>query len=104
MKLLSTLLAMLPLTACGTMTTLSHSDREVADKLKRANTNCQALPRVYSGVSYDMCKLNSNSESINFNWLLGIYLLDSVASAATDTIALPATIYRQNENGNLRIN
>lgn len=104
MKLLWALLAILPLSACGTMTTLSHSDREIADNLKRDKTNCQAMPRVYSGVSYNVCKLNSDSESINFDLLLGFYLFDSVASAATDTIALPFTLYSQNKNGNLEIN
>ena len=104
MKLLWTLLAILPLTACGTVTTLSHSDREIADNLKKDKTNCQVMPRIYSGVSYNVCKLNSNSESINFEWLLGYYLFDGVASAITDTVALPVTVYSQSKNGNLEIN
>ncbi|WP_346836791.1 YceK/YidQ family lipoprotein [Microbulbifer sp. SAOS-129_SWC] len=103
MKQLWTLLAILPLSACGTMTTLTHSDREIADNLKRQKSNCQVMPRVYSGVSYNACKLNSNNASIYYDWMLSFYLIDSVASAATDTIALPYTLYRQNRDGNLQL-
>ncbi|MFD1216305.1 YceK/YidQ family lipoprotein [Microbulbifer celer] len=102
-SLFTTLLATLPLTACGTFTTLTNSDQEVAANLKRQKTHCQSLPRVYSGVSYNACKLNSTQDSMVFGWVLGFYVFDSVASAATDTIALPFTLYRQNRHGNLQI-
>lgn len=104
MKLFWMLLAALSLSACGTFTTLSQDDREVAANLKRQKTNCESMPRVYSGVSYNVCKMNSNKQSIYFDWLLGFYFVDSVASAATDTLALPYTVYSQNRHGNLEIN
>ncbi|WP_237065512.1 YceK/YidQ family lipoprotein [Microbulbifer guangxiensis] len=93
----------LVLSACGSFTTLTKSDREIAANLKRQESNCETLPRIYSGVSYNLCKMNSNKNSIYFNWQLGFYFVDSVASAATDTIALPLTAYRQVKNGNLQI-
>nr|WP_277608638.1 YceK/YidQ family lipoprotein [Microbulbifer elongatus] len=61
------------------------------------------MPRVYSGVAYNMCKLNSNGTSIYFAPLLGVYLVDSVFSAATDTVVLPYTIYAQNEQGSVNL-
>ena len=98
------LLSTLPLAACGTFTTLSQDDREIAANLKRQETNCQTVPRIYSGVSYNLCRMNSNKQSIYFDWLLGFYLADSVASAATDTLALPYTVYSQNRHGSLKVN
>lgn len=91
------------LTACGTTTTLTSSDREIAANLKRQESNCESLPRIYSGVAYNLCKMNSNNNSIYFNWQLGFYFIDSVASAATDTIVLPLTAYSQAKNGSLQI-
>ncbi len=103
MRLIWTLLAGLSLTACGTFNTLTKSDHEIAANLKRQKSNCASIPRVYSGVSYNVCKMNSNKNSIYFDWQLGFYLFDSVASAATDTIALPYTVYSQNKNGQLMV-
>ncbi|MFD1582781.1 YceK/YidQ family lipoprotein [Microbulbifer halophilus] len=82
---------------------LSNSDSEVSSKLKRQNTSCESIPRVYSGVSYNACKMHSNSNSIYLAWVLGFYVFDSVLSTATDTVALPYTIYAQNKRGNLVI-
>lgn len=103
MKSICLLLASLSLTACGTVTTLSNQDHEISSKLKKQKTHCESMPRVYSGVSYNVCQMNSNANSIHYSWLLGFYLADSIASAATDTIALPYTIYAQSKSGNLNI-
>ncbi|WP_323844702.1 YceK/YidQ family lipoprotein [Microbulbifer magnicolonia] len=103
MKLIWILLATISLTACGTFNTLAKSDHEIAANLKRQKSNCESIPRVYSGVSYNMCQMNSNKHSIYYDWMLGFYLLDSVASAATDTIALPYTAYSQSRKGHLVI-
>ncbi|MBB5210019.1 YceK/YidQ family lipoprotein [Microbulbifer hydrolyticus] len=95
-------LALLP--GCGTVTTLSNSDAEIASNLKRQNSGCVSVPRVYSGVAYNMCKLNSNGSSVYFLPVIGVYLVDSVFSAATDTVALPYTVYAQNQKGSLSLN
>ena len=104
MKFLLALLAVISLTGCGTFNTLTKSDHEIAANLKRQKSNCESIPRVYSGVSYNVCKMNSSKNSIYYDWMLGFYLIDSVASAATDTIALPFTAYSQSKNGYLVIN
>ncbi|MFA0810763.1 YceK/YidQ family lipoprotein [Microbulbifer epialgicus] len=103
MKFLIFALCILPLTACGTFTTLTSTDREIAANLKKQNSSCESIPRVYSGLSYNMCKMHSSSDSINVDLLLGVYLLDSVVSTATDTAVLPVTIYRQNKSGNILV-
>ena len=106
MKKIGTLISalsplLLSLSGCGTFTTLTHSDQEIVANLSKSNSSCVSVPRVYSGVAYNMCKLNSNSNSIYFSPMLGIYLVDSVFSAATDTLALPYTVYAQSEKGSL---
>ncbi|WP_143732712.1 YceK/YidQ family lipoprotein [Microbulbifer sp. GL-2] len=103
MKKLFLILSILPLTACGTFTTLSSTDREIAASLKKEKSYCESIPRVYSGLSYNFCKMHSASESINADLLLGIYLVDGVMSTATDTVALPFTIYGQYKNGDISL-
>ncbi|QIL88892.1 YceK/YidQ family lipoprotein [Microbulbifer harenosus] len=100
---LSCALGSLLLSGCGTVTTLTSTDQEIATNLNKQKSSCISMPRVYSGVAYNMCKLNSNGSSIYFTPLVGVYLIDSVFSAATDTVALPYTIYTQSQQGNLDI-
>ncbi|WP_043315832.1 YceK/YidQ family lipoprotein [Microbulbifer sp. HZ11] len=101
MKRILCTLSLALLSGCGTVTTLTSSDSEIARNLKQKNSGCVSVPRVYSGVAYNMCKLNSNGSSIYFAPLVGIYLVDSVFSAATDTVALPYTIYAQSQQGSV---
>ena len=101
MKKIIPLLSLSLLSGCGTFTTLTNSDAEIASNLKKQNSGCVSVPRVYSGVAYNMCKLNSNGNSVYFLPMVGIYLVDSVFSAATDTVALPYTVYAQSQEGSL---
>ena len=101
MKQLILLLTLASLSGCGTFTTLTNSDQEIAAHLKRQKSNCESMPRVYSGVAYNVCKMNSTGKHAYFDLQLGFYLFDSVFSAATDTVALPFTAYAQNEKGSL---
>lgn len=101
MKYILVALSLIALSGCGTVTTLSSSDAEIASNLKKQNSGCVSVPRIYSGVAYNMCKLNSNGSSIYFLPMVGVYLVDSVFSAATDTVALPYTVYAQSQKGSL---
>ncbi|WP_444884263.1 YceK/YidQ family lipoprotein [Microbulbifer sp. PSTR4-B] len=103
MKTISLAICSLMLTGCGTFTTLSSTDREISANLKRQKSNCESIPRVYSGLSYNICKMHSDSESINVDLLLGVYLVDSLFSTATDTIVLPFTMIEQRKNGNISV-
>jgi len=93
----------LGLTACGSFTTISKSDREIARNLKSQGTHCESIPRIYSGVAYDFCLLNSNPGGVYPDWFLGFYLFDGVVSAVADTVLLPYTMHQQHRFGSLDI-
>lgn len=103
MRMALILLLMMSIQSCGTFTTLSESDQRIASKLKKKDTYCESVPRVYSGVSYDFCSLNSRPSNTEIDVLVGFYLLDGVLSAASDTLVLPYTIYQQSEKGSIQI-
>lgn len=104
MKLIINLLMCFVLCSCGTLNTLSNSDEDIARNLKKQKTNCESIPRVYSGISYDFCKLHSSPSTYYIDWFLGFYLIDGVVSAVTDTLVLPYTIFQQVDKSNIEIN
>jgi uncharacterized protein YceK len=89
--------------ACGTITTLSNTDKQISSQLRKQDTYCDSLPRVYSGVSYDFCKLNSEPKGTFVDGMVELYLLDGILSAATDTLVLPYTIIQQSDKGSMQI-
>lgn len=97
------ILAMTCIQSCGTVTTLSETDQRISSNLIKQDTYCESVPRVYSGVAYDFCKLNSRPNDTEIDVLVGFYLLDGVVSAASDTLLLPYTIYQQSERGSIQI-
>jgi len=103
MKLLLIPVSLLCLQACGTVTTLSKSDHQISAKLSKQSTYCESVPRMYSGVSYDLCKLNSKPSGTDIDVLVEFYLFDGILSAATDTLVLPYTIIQQSEKGSIQI-
>ncbi|MBY6211034.1 YceK/YidQ family lipoprotein [Microbulbifer agarilyticus] len=50
-----------------------------------------------------MCKLNANGSSIHFAPMVGVYVVDSLFSATSDTVMLPYTIYAQNQKGSVSL-
>jgi uncharacterized protein YceK len=103
MRIAFILLLMMCIQACGTITTLSESDQRISSKLTKKDTYCESVSRVYSGVSYDFCSLNSKPNNTEIDALVGFYLLDGALSAVSDTLVLPYTIYQQSEKGSIRI-
>lgn len=102
-KVLLILSLALILPACGSLTTITSSDREISANLNKRNTSCESMLRVYSGLSYDLCNLHSNPGGMSFNWILGFYVVDGIASAAVDTVLLPYTGYRQYKDGSIAL-
>jgi len=93
---------MLPLfVGCGTVTTITNNDEEIARKLRIKNTNCDELSRLYSGFSYNMCILNSHQTGIVFPPLALVYIVDGLFSVVADTLILPYTGYLQHQQGNI---
>lgn len=103
MRILFLLIPMMCIQSCGTFKTLSQSDQQISSSLIKYQTYCESMPRIYSGVAYDLCKLNSKPRGTQIDLLVGFYLVDSVLSAASDTLFLPYTIFQQSEKGNIKI-
>jgi len=93
----------LVLSGCGSYRTLSQSDEEIKYGLNSYRTNCSSLPRVYSGVSYDLCKINTKTTEPSKQFKGVLYFSDVAFSAIFDTIFLPYSIYKQNKEGNIEI-
>jgi len=89
---------------CGTIKSISSSDKEIQEEMVRIKSDCESLPRVYSGVAYDFCFLASHRASggrpFRFTFT-GPY--DMPMSAILDTVFLPYTIYSQVANGSVEI-
>ena len=103
MKKILPLIVTVLLSGCGTTTTLSNTDDDIKNKLARSNSSCENITRVYSGVAYDFCRLQSTPDSSFYNPFLVAYLVDIPFSAITDTVALPYTIYSQSNNGSINV-
>lgn len=107
MKTQAMLLAATMLAGCGTIQTVVRSDEVASKSLKEQKSYCGAVPRIYSGVTYDFCYLNAPLEDGRDAQVHGpapaIVLLDVVVSGAMDTLLLPYTIYRQQADGSIVI-
>ncbi|MDN3221102.1 YceK/YidQ family lipoprotein [Pseudomonas nunensis] len=108
MRTLVMMLAALVLAGCGTVQTVVRSDEAAAKSLKERNSYCGAVPRVYSGVTYDFCYLNAPLESgidaQQHTAIPIVVLVDAVVSGVADTLLLPYTVYRQQADGSIIVN
>jgi len=90
---------------CGTVNTVFRDDGVTVRSLKEKRTYCQTVPRVYSGVAYDLCVLHGPPNSAGGLSLNGIpwAVLDAPVSGVLDTLILPYTIYRQSVDGSIEV-
>ena len=94
------------LAGCGTIRTAAVADNEnvvVGDR--RDPTRCEAIPRIYSGVAYEICNLNKTA-NIDAGSGPGFPLdlpIVFVANAVADTLVLPWTLYRQFTAGSIPV-
>ncbi|WP_421558044.1 YceK/YidQ family lipoprotein [Pseudomonas canadensis] len=95
------------LSGCGTINTVFRGDDTAIYNLKERRTNCDSIPRIYSGVSYDFCILNASAErsarNLSVHAGLSAHLVDLLLSGTLDTVVLPYTIYRQTSDGSIDI-
>jgi len=107
MKTQAMLLVALMLAGCGTIQTVVRGDEVAAESLKEQKSYCGAVPRIYSGVSYDFCSLNAplkkGLDAQEHTDVPAVVLVDVVMSGALDTLLLPYTIYRQQADGSIVI-
>lgn len=94
--------------SCATVKTVNPVDNQVDISHEGYKSNCESIPRIYSGTSYSFCLLNSEpSESVNKGATVNgvpLVAVDAVFSVAADTVVLPYTIYSQAKNGNIKVN
>lgn len=104
-KLLVLASVTLVMVGCGTVTTVLREDVATVRALKTSKTYCQSVPRIYSGVTYNLCILHGPPNSTgditlnNVPWTL----IDIPLSGITDTLLLPYTIYRQSADGSIEL-
>ncbi|MGY2239639.1 YceK/YidQ family lipoprotein [Pseudomonas gingeri] len=95
----------LSLSGCGTINTVFRGDDVTRRNLKEWNTHCAAVPRVYSGVFYNLCVLHGPSQveeqAPDAPALTPFQFVDLIPSGILDTLALPYTLYRQSRDGSI---
>jgi uncharacterized protein YceK len=101
MKLWTAALMMATLSGCGTIKTL-NDEKGAADTLARHSSNCQSIPRAYSGAVYQFCTLNAPPVS-GPHWSAPTIALDMALSAVADTVLLPYTGYQQYQQGDIKV-
>ncbi|RON80996.1 YceK/YidQ family lipoprotein [Pseudomonas fluorescens] len=108
MKTQVMMLAALMLAGCGTVQTVVNSDQDAAAYLKEKKSYCGAVPRIYSGVTYDFCLLHAERpddvDAFNYDNATPGLLVDAAASGVLDTLFLPYTIYKQHADGSIIVN
>ena len=105
MKIHGVLLAAMLLSGCGTLQTVVRSDEAAAASLKEQKSYCGAVPRIYSGVTYDFCTLyaplKEGIDAQKYDNGTIVVLIDALISGVLDTVLLPYTIYRQQADGSI---
>ena len=100
------ILSVLIITGCGTVHTVILGDNVVKTNLQEIDTKCDSIPRVYSGLSYDFCYLHarpvSTYEGPSTNSAPLIFF-DMIFSALIDTVLLPYSVYKQTQDGSIKV-
>jgi len=109
-RLLVVLLAFVGIAGCGSTRTLSSDNVVRVDDLLLKGTDCgDTLPRVYGGVVYNVCVLSGDFHRRGGPLYaiapmnVPMAVLDMGVSAVADTLALPYTLYRQNQDGDIQL-
>jgi uncharacterized protein YceK len=105
-KTIALLLSALAVTGCGTISSVVQEDTFAGNDLKKRQTYCDSISRIYSGVGYDFCILHAPDLPIK-SWKgrpsAPLVLIDLAVSGVTDTLVLPYTVYQQVKHGNIEI-
>ena len=97
-------------TSCGTFNTALQDESKVGYRMRKEETRCTSIPRMYSGVFYDLCALNSDRSVLRGPYVYNVgthyapYIFFDIAfSGVLDTVLLPVTTYTQIKEGNYLI-
>ncbi|SDH63923.1 YceK/YidQ family lipoprotein [Pseudomonas panipatensis] len=121
-KPLLPLLMSVLLAGCGSLHTVRSDETLDVRHTLLNGTYCDSIPRVYSGVVYDLCWLHGSPygavatdsagnvtarayrSDARYSFGDPIWALaDMLVSGITDTFALPYTLYRQNRDGSIQL-
>jgi uncharacterized protein YceK len=94
------------LLGCGTIKTVSKDGSVARSDLKAVKSPCDSIPRIYSGVAYNICALRGKPSRAAL-WMGGgaeLALIDLALSGVLDTAVLPYTIYEQINQGSIKLN
>lgn len=102
------LVPVLLLSACATVKTIVPVNNQVEIDHRGKRSYCREIPRIYSGLTYNLCKFNgepSRTENLG-DVVNGVptFIIDTAFSTVADTVVLPYTIYTQHTKGNIRVN
>lgn len=99
------LLLLMLVGGCGTLNSTFYGDSSVKADMKRIETKCDSMARIYSGVFYDFCSLHARPGPVHtrspFTDTVPFLLTDMAASGIFDTLLLPYSIYRQTSDGSI---
>lgn len=90
------------ITGCGTILTTTFDEKRIAINNDGTRNACSTIPRVYSGVAYNICKMRDGYTMRNF-YELPFHVVDTVLSGGTDTVMLPYTLFTQSTQGSIMV-
>ncbi len=92
---------------CGTLKTTALDKPRIEIGTKSKKSLCTQIPHVYSGVFYNVCWLNRETNPNNTYSPSGgdlpLVAVDIVLSGLLDTILLPYSIYKQVDKGSIKV-
>jgi hypothetical protein len=108
MKGFTYILLVLATFSCATIKTIDPEKNHINISHNGKKSYCEAIPRIYSGLSYNLCLLYGEpSKVVNVGSSVNnipFVLIDSAFSVVTDTIVLPYTIVIQADKGSILVN
>lgn len=101
-------LFILCVSSCATIKTINPSKNHINISHYGKQSYCENIPRIYSGVSYNLCLLYGEpSKKVNIGSSLNnipFVVIDTAFSAVSDTVVLPYTIVMQADKGSIKVN
>ncbi|KMT67087.1 YceK/YidQ family lipoprotein [Catenovulum maritimum] len=108
MKGILVLLIVFICVSCATVKTIDPPGNHVEIAHQGKKSYCKQIPRVYSGVCYNLCLLYGEpSQELNIGDAINgipFMVFDSAFSLVSDTVVLPYTIPMQAKKGPIRVN
>lgn len=94
--------------SCATIKTIDPPKNYINISHYGKKSYCENIPRIYSGISYNLCLLHGEpSTKVNVGSSLNglpFVFIDSAFSVVADTVVLPYTIAVQANKGSIKVN